>query len=634
MGSTSRWIGALAIGAAIGCADLGMEHGEVSSEIVGGVPATEYPEAVIVDGTGTRCSGVLLAPRLVLTAAHCVYGPQTYTVTAPNAPGSPTVDVLDHTHYDSPWLGNGLIDPEHHDLAVLQLAEPISIAAYPTRSRAPVAGQTLRLIGRVQDGTFTDSPFVSAARAPDPGEDRGWPLDYTLPGALLESGDSGGAAIVDGTTPHAIAGVNSGTIYEAPIADLIARIDLEPIASWLDRLVAACGALECDLPIRGYVDAGAVTAMTCPPDHTLREFAPLAWVCFPNAGGGGISPTYECPGEADYVFWESGASRCMRSIELSGEAIEPRCPNDAARYPAFIFYRSAPDICATDPLTIYPRSGECDGIPLGRMGHDVCIRCREGQVFDGESCAPRPMAVRDVSGVLRDGSVSRTQYYLSANASRPGDWTYVHLVGSTGSQHSYPGAARDGALLVAHTFDSVAPSPFTTDLSYVSPDGRVRTVTAYFPAFTTTGGRKMFFYVAEDGTTFYADPEHDGISYSRELLTAAQAIRREHLAARRPDPTTACPEGHVLHNGVCMWAIEVVSATYGASCGRENGNLTAQVARACDGQVYCNYVVPAAIHEPCDGGFRVEWTCGSTPHVYSIDLPPGASLETATLYCD
>src|SRR5690349_15848653 len=47
--------------------------------IVGGVPATDYPEAALLNidvpangGSYSACSATVIAPRVVLTAGHCV----------------------------------------------------------------------------------------------------------------------------------------------------------------------------------------------------------------------------------------------------------------------------------------------------------------------------------------------------------------------------------------------------------------------------------------------------------------------------------------------------------------------------------------------------------------------------------
>ena len=65
------------------------EHGSevagasVSQPIVNGTTASSYVEAALVDGPGFYCSGAVIAPKVVLTAGHCVVGASSWTVRTP-----------------------------------------------------------------------------------------------------------------------------------------------------------------------------------------------------------------------------------------------------------------------------------------------------------------------------------------------------------------------------------------------------------------------------------------------------------------------------------------------------------------------------------------------------------------------
>jgi hypothetical protein len=75
-------------------------------------------------------------------------------------------------------------------------------------------------------------------------------------------------------------------------------------------------------------------------------------------------------------------------------------------------------------------------------------------------------------------------------------------------------------------------------------------------------------------------------------------------------------------------AIRVVTGTYGRNCGAKSGNVTAQVARACDGQAVCQYKIDTATLDDaspaCAKDFTVEWKCGTAANVYAVTMPAGA----------
>src|SRR5688500_14095964 len=77
--SLSRLETACMLMAATGCsADGGAPKPSppeaVPQPIINGNPAFDYPEAVLINMDSSACSGALIAPSVVLTAGHCVYG--------------------------------------------------------------------------------------------------------------------------------------------------------------------------------------------------------------------------------------------------------------------------------------------------------------------------------------------------------------------------------------------------------------------------------------------------------------------------------------------------------------------------------------------------------------------------------
>lgn len=121
------------------------------------------------------CTGEIISPHVVLTAAHCVdpaligMGAQTYVFTGTTLPRPVTLSDLlttQATHYDLAF------DPGHpengHDIGVAILSNPTSIAPLPY-NRKPITsalfGQPARLIGYgITDSTDTKGDTAGTRR--------------------------------------------------------------------------------------------------------------------------------------------------------------------------------------------------------------------------------------------------------------------------------------------------------------------------------------------------------------------------------------------------------------------------------------------------------------------------------------
>lgn len=70
--------------------------------------------------------------------------------------------------------------------------------------------------------------------------------------------------------------------------------------------------------------------------------------------------------------------------------------------------------------------------------------------------------------------------------------------------------------------------------------------------------------------------------------------------------------------------IKVVAGHYGRNCNGKPGNATAALAKSCDGQAQCDFLIdPATLDDPsptCSKDFAAEWKCGDGNAVYSAAL--------------
>ncbi len=202
--------------------------------IIGGTPVSAYPEAAYlnIDMTpsgGWACSGTLIAPRVVLTAGHCVDSHGVWEVYVGKAYRQSTSAAV----YDWNEKGSESVNPNHHDIGLVFLSDPINLTSYPTLSKVKVADNTAAIdVGRVLNGVVESAEYqapttVSAA------DKIGYPYDYTAKD-VIEQGDSGGPVFA--STSHTILAVNSGAGNGIQV---VARVDL--LYDWISAQIASHG---------------------------------------------------------------------------------------------------------------------------------------------------------------------------------------------------------------------------------------------------------------------------------------------------------------------------------------------------------------------------------------------------------
>ena len=208
---------------------------------------------------GSFCSGTLVAPTWVLTAAHCVTGPAQLAAGAGptdirffvGADARPPVEgqrpasgafhavarAFVHPSYREPGFG---LD----DIALLQLAAPVQ-GVTPIRmhaAAAPAGGSLLYVGFGVSDGVAQTGAGVKRSTNARVGRVLGTTYTSEHQGSGVCYGDSGGPGLVAVGGAYEVVGVNSkaagnGAVGDCALASLQTRVDA--YATWVGSVMGA-----------------------------------------------------------------------------------------------------------------------------------------------------------------------------------------------------------------------------------------------------------------------------------------------------------------------------------------------------------------------------------------------------------
>jgi V8-like Glu-specific endopeptidase len=278
----------------------GREGVAVSQEIVGGAEARAYEGAALVDieqngQVRSICSGAAIAPRVILTAGHCVAGTATgFRIALPYASAQRVRSSKRGLVFDYRSTGE-TVDPNQHDVGLIVLDTPVKLKQFPVIARAPVGTTTgVVKVGRIDNGVASNTAlFASSAMRVNLGNSYGFPYSY-ISSEVIQPGDSGGPNFISQASVPTIVAVNSGA---GGGTEVLARVDL--LATWIDTMVAQNGGY--DTAGDGGTDATAPDA-TAPdamaPDATAPDGASPAPTA-PDASAPDASPTDPtAPGES------------------------------------------------------------------------------------------------------------------------------------------------------------------------------------------------------------------------------------------------------------------------------------------------------------------------------------------------
>jgi hypothetical protein len=177
------------------------------------IPQEETVNVITDQGrTIGKCLGALVAPRVVITASHCVHRSGKMTVDRALAGSDKPVNVT-RVLWDPKAGNDGKVDTKRTDVAILVLEKPIRLDSYPLfATRAVRDGSVAMSIARTERGLAACEIRVRSIGG-----------GYYRSAHFAKPGDSGGPIYVGSGSQRRIIAVVSGGNDQV---ETLARVDV------------------------------------------------------------------------------------------------------------------------------------------------------------------------------------------------------------------------------------------------------------------------------------------------------------------------------------------------------------------------------------------------------------------------